>query len=189
MQHGSSKRASWGSEQLVCQHGVPLDAPVRPKGQTPVDVVMGRSETERPLNSTISVLALVLSRWASWTRGGIQFLSPVCINTKACFLNKCWHSQKSSREIMRKGICVKNYFLKAMWNQTWPKLNIPGHIMHDSSVHVICLFSSKCNSSTIKRLLSLQVGGENNINHSFLSLTSTDRSSKILILKHSKLLF
>lgn len=40
----------------------------------------------------------------------------------------------------------KNYFLKATWNQNWPKLNIYGHIMHDSSVHV-CLYSlsSKCN--------------------------------------------
>ncbi len=46
MQHGS-----WGSEQLAYQHGVPLVVPVRSKGQTPVDVVMGRSETERPLNA------------------------------------------------------------------------------------------------------------------------------------------
>ncbi len=51
MQHGSSKRGSWGSEQLAYQHGVPLVVPVRSKGQTPVDVVMGRSETERPLNA------------------------------------------------------------------------------------------------------------------------------------------
>lgn len=157
MQHGSSKRSSWGSEQLVYQHGVPLVAPVRPKGQTPVDVVMGRSETERPLNAywtpTISILALVLSRWDSWTLDGIQFLSPVCINTMAVVFrqetegNECWHSQNSGREIMRQGICDKNYFLMATWNQNWPKLNIRGHIMHDSSVHV-CLYSlsSKCNN-------------------------------------------
>lgn len=93
--------------------------------------IRDRETAECTLNSTISILALVLSRWDSRTLDGIQFLSPVCINTMAVVFrqetegNECWHSQNSGREIMRQGICDKKLFFKGNVKSKLTKIEHP----------------------------------------------------------------
>lgn len=132
--------ASWGSEQLACQRGVPL-APERPKGQTPVDVVMRRSETAE--FSHLCPWTIINTAWlVSHRRDSVSL---------ACaYKRKEWVYREGWEEINvdteRQIKCDGEFVLK--WKIPCLLLiNVSGFIVRDSSAQVnidVCFNNFLC---------------------------------------------